>query len=78
MEVFLTNEKKMGKQVFRFYFLYTFSRFLSYINVQMKVVSSCPPRFLCAIHLVMSLSFLFDVTIADMRMKCNITCLESN
>ena len=42
----------------------------------MKAVSSCPPRFLCAIHLVMSLSFLFDVTIADLRV--NVTLLVWN
>lgn len=82
IEVFQQMKKKtpktMGKQVFRFRFLYSSSRFLSYINVQRKVVSSYPPGFLCAIHLVTSLSFLFDVALADRRMNYNVTCLESN
>lgn len=44
----------------------------------MKTVSFYPPGFLCAIHLVTSLSFPLGVTIADMRMNHNITCRESN
>ena len=66
----------MGKQVFILCVLSPFSRFLSYRNVQMKAVPSYPRGFLCAVHLVMSV-FLFDATIADRRVKRNVTCLES-